>query len=106
MDRIAHFGDFREHYRCAATYKQIRRVADRWVCCHAGERIAAAALRADNQLRSRAGFALTLVQPFQMDRGNLQNVVHHRSKANVMLILQTHNACAVYGDCLHIVGAL
>ncbi|MNS76302.1 hypothetical protein D3C72_1098450 [compost metagenome] len=106
MDRIAHFGHFREHDRSAAAHKQVGCVADRRVGGHTGESIAAAALGADYQFRRRAGFALAFIQFFQVTHSDLENIVDHGFKANVVLILQTHNAGVIHGNRLDIVSAL
>ncbi len=104
MDRIAHFGHFREHDGCPATYQKIGCITDRRVGRYARKRIAAAALHADYQLRSRTGFALALVELCQVAFGHLQNIGNHRLKADVFFILQADDAGAVDWDTFHIVS--
>src|SRR3546814_6348458 len=53
VDAVAHFGDFREHHRRAGAHQQVGAEADRRVGGDARERVAAAALHADDKLRRR-----------------------------------------------------
>ncbi len=102
MNGVANFRDFREHHGCAAAHQQVRGVADSGVSGHAGKSVAATALHTHHQLGGRAGDALALVEFFQMAHGNLQNIVDHWAKTNMLFILQTYDAGAVDRDALHI----
>ena len=104
MNRITHFGDFGEHHRGAAAYQQVRGVTHRRVRRHAGKRIAAAALHADDQFRGRAGFALAQIQLSQMALSDLQDIIDHRTKAYMLLVLKADDAGAVDRNTLHIVS--
>jgi hypothetical protein len=77
MDSIANFGHLREHDGCAAADQQVGGIAHRRVGGHAGKGIAAAALHAHHQLRSRTGFTLAGIQFCQMAFRYLQNIVNH-----------------------------
>ena len=89
MHRITHFGHFRKHHCRPGAHEQIRRIAYCRIGGHPGKSVAAAALHANHQLRSRTGFATPTVQSFQAFLGSGHNGLKHHAVA--VLLLQNQN---------------
>src|SRR5262249_42728000 len=85
MHRVADFGHFGKHDRSSGPGEKVRRVDDRRVAGDSGEGIAAAALRADDEVRGGANLAAALAQLLEARLSGAQDSGDHFAESPFVL---------------------